>query len=57
MKKALFLDRTQLSLVRDVLYAEWDAVTSNETFYTNNAETAEDLQEILDQVNEIMEDD
>lgn len=55
-KKAIFLDRHQLGLLRDVTYAEYDAVTSGETFYRDNEETVQELREILDVINEALED-
>jgi hypothetical protein len=55
-KRALFLDRTQLALLRDLTYEEYDRVTSGSTIYADNDETAAELREILDAVNELLED-
>lgn len=55
-KKAIFLDRAQLSLVRDLVYEEYDRVTSGSTFYADNAETVQEMREILDTINEALED-
>lgn len=54
-KKEIFLDRTQLSLIRDLVYEEYDRVTSGSTVYADNEETAQDLREILDIMNEELE--
>ena len=55
-KKALFLGRTKLSLIRDLVYEEYDRVTSGSTVYADNEDTVQDLREILDMINEELED-
>jgi hypothetical protein len=53
---ATFLDRSLLSLIRDLAYEEYDRVTSGSTIYAHNEETVQDLLEILDIMNETLED-
>lgn len=55
-KKALFLDSYAASLLRDIVYAEYDSIASGSTVYDDNEDTKEDLREILDALDEMLED-